>query len=749
VTPSGSTSLARRAAAFLLAAVLVLLAFRLTANETLRDTISQKVANAVLTAEPPTPDNPGPVPMVGPTFTAAYAAIAFLLAAAAALTAQRVSPPRLLGRRHLGQLALIALLLGLLLVSTLHAENRFNAIVGTADMATALVTAWTVAVLCQDGLLGMRGRQAVIAAIVALCAVGCARALVQKYVDYPDTLKMVAENPDEALRNNGINPDDPVQKTLFLNRLRGQEVTGYGALANVFATQMVAGVALLTGLVAAGIWLRRQPTAPAAKGRRPRPPPRVTPPREEIPLRVIWLVIVGVLLAACLAVLQFTGSKGGLAAAVLAVAAIVPGVKWRQIVAARRRFLLTSVIAAAVVLPIVVIGWGVTHHRLPTRSLLFRWQYWTASVPMMERSPAWGVGLHNFGDYYKRYKLPSSPEDVGDPHSFFVRLLAETGVPATLAVGALLVWMLQGAWRRPSARAAGDANAAEGGIGMPLLLAMGALLAWLPLHFLTEFANEYTITLTFLFALLAWGVFAVVMALWAELEENATRIAALVAVVGALAMLLYDQVNMALVTGPVAMLFWIMLAVGDSCTASVQNQAPPGSNSSRKTSPLLVVPAGLLAVSLVTAAMLWIPLSNDRFAWDPAPYEYAYIRAAGDSHWEKARAAIDAAIERSPNTAELRVQRIVLLHDKLHLPVADDIRKVFELDRANAGPRLLLALPDLGLPPAERIAALEDALKFDSQLESYEPKRLTARQIRDVEATIARLRPAATSRRVE
>jgi hypothetical protein len=740
VTASAPTSLPHRAAAVILAAVLVLLAFRLTASETLRDTLAQKIANLAQAAAPRTADNPGPVPFVGPAFTAAYAAIAFLLAGAAAWLALRAEA---FGRRQLGQLGLIAVILGLALGSTFHAENRFNALIGTADVAAALAAAWTVALVCHDALLGQRGRQAVMAAIITLCALGGARALLQKFVDFPDSLQYFNEHREEALRNSGINPDDPVQVALFVSRLKSAEVSGFGAMSNVFATQMIAGISLLTALGAAAIRSRRTVTAPVARTPH-RPPARHS--GGDIPLHVISQVGLLLLLILSLAVLAMTNSKGAIAAAALALAAIGLGIAFRRRVEAQRRHLLACAVAAALLLPTVTVGWGLTHHGLPTRSLLFRWQYWTAAAPMVRNSPLWGVGLNNFGDFYKRYKSPSSPEDVQDPHSFFVRLAAEAGIPATIAVATLILCMVQGAWRRRVHPAAADTPAASQGIYGPLILGGCGAVAWLPLHFLAEAMNEYTLILNFLFFLLSWTVFAAVMTLFDALDDSATRIVSLAGVVGALAMLLYDQVNMALVTGPVAMLFWMMLAVGESSASTSGAIAGAPVPVVRRWPRWLrfSIPSALLAVSVATAAVLLFPLASGTFAWDPAPCEYAYITQFQEGQVEPALTSLNAALERAPNNIELRMQRIALLRDRLHRPVAAEIRKIFELDRANAAPRLLLALPDSDLPAPERIAALQDALAFDQQLPPGEVKHLSPEQLRNVKATIARLRSGST-----
>ena len=92
-----------------------------------------------------------------------------------------------------------------------------------------------------------------------------------------------------------------------------------------------------------------------------------------------------------------------------------------------RRGLFWAGVAATVLLAAGTIAFGMTYHRLPTKSLMFRWHYWVGAGPMVAGHPWLGVGLNNFGDQYVTYKLPYSPEEVKDPHSFFVRLASEGG----------------------------------------------------------------------------------------------------------------------------------------------------------------------------------------------------------------------------------------------------------------------------------------------------------------------------------
>ncbi len=750
------SSFPRWAAGLLLTALLVLLAFRLTASESLRETLAQKTAALAQEAAPKTADSTDLVPIVGPVFTAFYAAITWLLAGAATLLAARYGA---LSLWRLGQLGLMLAILGLALGSTFHAANRFNALIGTVDLAASLGAAWIVLLVCHERLLGDRGRQAIIAALVAILMLGVAKGLMQYFWEFPDTLQMVQKNPDQELRKNGIDPEDFTQKTLFMARLKSAEVSGY-TMSNVFATQMIAYVALLAGLAVAGLVMLKPPPAPQGKSRGRH---ALEPARSgggdggvQIPLHVLALGAVGLLLLVGLAILPLTDSKGGCAAAALAVGAVVVGGFLRKQVERRRKLLLAALALAAVLLPAAVLGYGLTHHGLPSKSLLFRWQYWTGAAPMIQGHPVWGVGFNNFGDYYLRFKLPSAPEDVKDPHSFFVRLAAEMGLPGTLAIGALLLWLLHGALRRRVVTDASTGSAdvskldvGNPGLGQALKFAALGAAAWVPLHFLAETPVEYNVIVTLLLAVTTWAVFAAVLALFAALRAEATRYIVLAGVVAALAMLLYDQINMALVTGPVAMLFWILLALGAA------QDTKPGQfkikNQKSKIIPPLLASLPPFAAGLAALAALALPLAGGSWPADPATHEYMYIKHknAGDVEknpqmkagaYAQALDSLDAAIARAPNSIELRLERVTLRREALHLPVAGEIRQILTLGRASAGLRLMLALPETDLPAAERSALLEEALALDAQLPADEVKRLTPERIREINEAVVRLK---------
>ena len=636
----------------------------------------------------------------------------------------------------------------LLLVCTLRAANRFESLIGSADIAASLAAAWTVAVLCEDSQLGRGGRNGVIAGVVAILTLCMAKALIQYFIEGPDTAQFLKEHFVDAMRGQGLDPNDPVQKTLFLSRAGSREVTGFGAYSNVFATEMIALVTLLVGMivsVVAGYWRSFGSAA-------------LNPQHKDSAQQVLLLslaTLAGLLMLGGAAfVLGQTHSNGAIASSALGCLAVVTGTMLHKTIVRHRKGLLIVAVIIAALLPALVILYGRAHSGLPTKSLLFRWQYWSATVPILKEFPVFGTGLNNFGDYYLRFKAPSSPEDVKDPHSFFIRLAVEAGIPAAMAIAALLFWFLSPAFATVPIE--NRDSKFESPLVPAFVLAIACCLAWIPVHMLTFPYNDFDFILTFLFALFGFVSFACAHFVltksnsdqWGEL--NGISLSVLVAI-SVLAMLLYDQINMALVTGPCAMLFWVLLGASGSASSGT-SALRPCAKSSR------VIGTIFLALGIGVAVFLVFPLARNNFAWDPAPHEFEYIRQFSQLDGDLARnrfpeaqrdlaqayAALDRAIVLSPNNGELYMQRIALgrLAKQKGLTatsIADDIRKVFFLDRANARIRMDLAMPDSDLPAAERVAALKEALAFDRALPADEPKRLTVDQIKKIDDAIAAL----------
>jgi hypothetical protein len=262
-----------------------------------------------------------------------------------------------------------------------------------------------------------------------------------------------------------------------------------------------------------------------------------------------------------------------------------------------------------------------------------------------------------------------------------------------------------------------------------------AALGWVALHllFFTE-QVEFNLYMALIFAVAGVGVFAGTMMVLSQASERlpVMKLACLAAGIGAGAMFYYDQINMALVTGPVAMLWWMLLGIGDSFgRADVRGPLKRAGGWG-----IGVLGMGAAAILL---GMVWKPMVSGTMPWDPAPWEDKYLVSYAGGDTQGARAALEAALQRAPDSIELRLQYITLLHDVFHEPVAAEIRKVLMLDRANARIRVQLGLMESDLPASERAVILRQALEFDRQLPEDEVKRLPAETISTIRAAIVAL----------
>jgi hypothetical protein len=122
------------------------------------------------------------------------------------------------------------------------------------------------------------------------------------------------------------------------------------------------------------------------------------------------------------------------------------------------------------------------------RSAQVHYQIFALVPPVLDQHPLLGLGLNTFSVYYE---FQTGRTDWG-PHSFYVALIAETGLIGTTAFGLFLIWLLvRLAVLKRAARAlerAGDPDAARAGP-----LADGLLAALLG----TMAANVFYLTMQF------------------------------------------------------------------------------------------------------------------------------------------------------------------------------------------------------------------------------------------------------------
>ncbi len=280
-------------------------------------------------------------------------------------------------------------------------------------------------------------QRAVVSIVIAL-AVGLASfGVYQTAYIYPQQRAEYKAHPARVLSDAGIYaPLGSPQRRHFEDRLAGTEPTGPFALTNSLAGFLAPCLVLLAGLAAS---LYRSLPGRARHGQ--------SPTTSGRGLQVVK--VAGVLLGAgaVLACLLLTKSRAGYLAVLaglswLAISDVVPRVwlQWRRLAAG---------LSGLIVIVVLLSFYGGLDRQLLTeasKSMLYRWEYWQASMGMIADHPGWGCGPGNFKDYYTEYKLPESSETIADPHNFLVEVAATAGLPALvlfLLVGLVLWWRVR------------------------------------------------------------------------------------------------------------------------------------------------------------------------------------------------------------------------------------------------------------------------------------------------------------------
>lgn len=341
----------------------------------------------------------GPLPATTLTFDAIIAACGFMVLIARLLRGERIHAFSLTG------LALtIVALTGLL--ATLRAGQKTLAVIGLVDfVATLALLPILRALLTHAARIRL-----VTAALLATGSVFALRCYYQVLVDFPTTREFYQQHRNEWVAGAG---DEGAGKLYdFEQRLKSAEATGYFVHPNVAASYLVL-VAMTALAVLSDRWRRR--SAPAGR---------------------MALILPGLIVAASFGALWLCQSDGARVALFVGLAVWAIGHSCGRRFSARPRCTLAAFWLGFVLPVACVAGYGLARGGLPSRSMLFRWQYWRGAAAMIRDHAIVGVGFDNFGRHFARYKPLECPEDVQDPHSWAVRLAAEIGLPGL--VGMLL-----------------------------------------------------------------------------------------------------------------------------------------------------------------------------------------------------------------------------------------------------------------------------------------------------------------------
>ena len=331
---------------------------------------------------------------------------------------------------------LIALLAAMTLLSAMGASDKRGAAIAWAEQL-AMLLACLLAAQC---LAGRRGLFLLAVTLAAVGAVLAAKGLHQVFVEVPEQVADFQAHRQARLDALALVAGSP-QARAFESRLRATTPTGFSGLSNTLASMLILCLLAAAGLTAGK--LRRAIETWRAQ--------RASPSKGEISSPALAAIVSALLAAAAAVALVLTRSRGGIiAAAVAAVAWAALLVRGRWL-ADRKR----TVVGAVVVLFLLggagVIAYGLAFDRLPTKSMTFRWYYWTGAAEIVAKHPVLGVGPGNFPAAYLQYRRAAAEEAVKLPHNSIIYAASQYGLVGGAVFVGLVVAVLIG-----MCRAAGD-----------------------------------------------------------------------------------------------------------------------------------------------------------------------------------------------------------------------------------------------------------------------------------------------------
>ena len=323
-------------------------------------------------------------------------------------------------------------------VSTAAASDKSSALVRGVELAGLWAAAWALAqALRTDGQ-----RRFLLAVLVAAGVISAAVAIHQAAIGLPQALEYFEAHREEVLGRQGIQPGG-WREEVFRARFTGgvQAATGH---PNVLAAML-----LLALFAAAGLAMEKWFEVRAAGARA---------------LAVVAAVAGGL----CAVGIVLTQSRAALAAAAV-------GVYWLVVARRVRRgglrivLLLLPLAAAAIGLAVATQAEHPAVAQAMT-TLRYRLDYWSATLDILARHWATGVGLENFGSHYIEHKAAWAPEEVADPHNMVLSVWSTVGVAGLLALvlvwaTAVRAWWLGGVERGGSPQPPRCAAESRGGCG--------------------------------------------------------------------------------------------------------------------------------------------------------------------------------------------------------------------------------------------------------------------------------------------
>ena len=330
--------------------------------------------------------------------------------------------------------------LGVALLTVGHVVAALVVVRTTGDKRAAINLAWewigvaTGWFLLRQQCQFFAFRRELLAGLIATGVSVAGLGLYQHYVEFPsiaakygplfDRLKVADPVEAAIIRKEFAKEEIPLDGpslTLFEKRLRdSREPIGFFALANNLGG-FLSVCLILTVSVATSFWQSSR--------------------REKSGRLFFWMTILIVLIWCMLLTKSRTawiGTAMGLGLQVLLTRNInLKGINWRLVL--------------AVTVFLAVAGWGLGRFggldkqvlTEAPKSLQYRLQYWSATLPMIRDHLAFGVGPGQFRWNYLLYKLPEASEEISDPHNLLLDVWANAGVAAVFGLLTIILLLFK------------------------------------------------------------------------------------------------------------------------------------------------------------------------------------------------------------------------------------------------------------------------------------------------------------------
>ncbi|MFW6066377.1 MAG: O-antigen ligase family protein, partial [Planctomycetota bacterium] len=328
------------------------------------------------------------------------------------------------------------------LASAIGASDKRTALDVWLEQVSLLSAGFLTVQLCAD----RRRFAAVVIVLAALAVAMVVKGYYQLFVEIPDRIADFEAHKVRRLAKMGIE-SGTARARLFEARLRDTSPTGFFSLANVFASLLVVLMVVGAGLAVDKFRAAARSDGSGRKG--------------EINVALLAGFLALAVAAAVVPVWLLTRSMGATGSGTIVLAGGTLAFVLRNRLSRHWRKAVVVVAGLWLVASAVVVGYGLARDRLPTKTMTFRWYYWTASAEIVREEPLLGAGPGNFPDAYLRHRRAAAEEAVKNPHNAVVHAFSEHGLIGGALYLAVPVVMLIGA-SRPRGSAAEEQRKSAG-----------------------------------------------------------------------------------------------------------------------------------------------------------------------------------------------------------------------------------------------------------------------------------------------